>query len=162
MKFPVGLKRAATLIMLRNEDHFLLLKRLKPPHQGRYTPVGGKLDPHERPLEAAIRELREETGIELESLTFAGILTETSPVKYNWICYAYVADIERVPPPPCNEGELEWVALADMHTLPAPETDAHIYRYIMEGKPFVLDANYDAELKLIELKDELTGELLPL
>jgi 8-oxo-dGTP diphosphatase len=40
-----GLKRVATLCILRNKDKFLLLKRLKEPNKDMYVPVGGKLDP---------------------------------------------------------------------------------------------------------------------
>ena len=44
----------------------MLLKRFKTPNKGLYTPVGGKLEPHESPLNAAIRETFEETGINVE------------------------------------------------------------------------------------------------
>ncbi len=53
-KVPFGLKRTATLCILRNDNNCLLLKRLREP------PVGGKLDPFESPLNAAIRETFEE------------------------------------------------------------------------------------------------------
>ena len=62
MKIPTGLKKSAVLCVLKNQDSFLLLKRLKEPNKELYTPVGGKLDPFENPNQTAIRETREETG----------------------------------------------------------------------------------------------------
>ena len=50
--FPKGLKRAATMVVLRHQDQFLLLKRAKPPFIGHYLPVWGKLEPHEDPYNA--------------------------------------------------------------------------------------------------------------
>ena len=155
--FPLGLKRAANLCVLRHKDQFLLLKRAKNPHKGSYTPVGGKMEPHERPLDAAIRETWEETGIRLEHMQYKGILTETSPVKYNWICYVYLADIPFMPPPPCNEGELEWISFSQVLDVPTPKTDWFIYKYLMEDRPFAFEAVYNDQLELLEMWDDIEG-----
>ena len=89
MNFPLGLKRAAAMIILRADDQFLLLKRAKEPNRGMYVPVGGKLEPYEDPYTAALRECEEETGIKLDKLKYAGSLVESSPLKYNWWCSVY-------------------------------------------------------------------------
>ena len=81
-KIPIGLKRVATLCILRNKDKFLLLRRLKEPNKDHFTAVGGKLDPFESPLNSAIGETFEETGIKVHTMKYCGILTETSPIKY--------------------------------------------------------------------------------
>lgn len=158
MRIPEGIKRAATLIVLRHQNEFLLLKRLKAPNQGMYTPVGGKIDPFEGPKAAAIRETREETGIIVEDIQFCGILTETSPIKYNWISYVYVADIERVPPPPCNEGTLAWITFDQLRDIPTPVTDLHIYECIARGEKFVFTAEFDRDLQMVSMVEELSGK----
>ncbi|MEO0582947.1 MAG: NUDIX domain-containing protein [Bacteroidota bacterium] len=160
MSFPEGLKRPAVLCILHHQDQYLLLKRFKPPHQGRYTPVGGKIDPHESPQDAAVRETWEETGIRVSEMQYVGILTETSPVKYNWILYVYVAEIPWQVAPPCDEGVLEWVKETDWVDLDSPETDLFIYQYIREGKPFAFHATYDSEVKLLEMVDEIEGKVV--
>ena len=42
----------------------LLIRRGRPPREGEWSLPGGKIEPGERAVEAALRELREETGVE--------------------------------------------------------------------------------------------------
>jgi 8-oxo-dGTP diphosphatase len=44
----------------------LLIRRGRPPKQGEWSLPGGRIEPGERAMEAALRELREETGVEAE------------------------------------------------------------------------------------------------
>lgn len=151
------MKKIAVMVILRCEDQYLLLERIKAPNAGKFVPVGGKLEAHESPLEAAFRETLEETGILIADPKFCGILSETSPVDYNWLCYIYLADIDWQEPPPCNEGRLVWVAGDALASVPTPPTDLAIYDYVYRGEPFVLDARYDADLNLCSMYDELNG-----
>ncbi|CCH53271.1 Mutator mutT protein AltName: Full=7,8-dihydro-8-oxoguanine-triphosphatase [Fibrisoma limi BUZ 3] len=155
MSVPVGLKRTAVLCVLRHGTTFLLLKRLKEPNKDQYTPVGGKLDPYESPLQAAYRETWEETGIKADRMTFCGVLTESSPTAYNWTSYVYVAEIDRVPPPPCNEGTLEWIDFADVLNVPTPRTDWFIYDYLLKRRPFAFSAEFDEQLTLLTMREEI-------
>ena len=160
MNFPLGYKRSAAMIILRHHENFLLLKRAKAPHQGKYVPVGGKLEPFEDPYTAALRELKEETGIELSSLKYCGNLIETSPVNYNWQCNIYLADIPMMPPPYCDEGTLHWIEFKDVLSVPTPPTDWHIYQFVMQNRFFALNAVYDADLNLLEMTEEIANEVL--
>ena len=47
-------------------DEVLLIRRARPPKQGEWSLPGGRIEPGERAVDAALRELREETGIEAE------------------------------------------------------------------------------------------------
>jgi 8-oxo-dGTP diphosphatase len=154
---PEGIKKTAVLCVLKSGNDYLLLKRLKAPNQGMYTPVGGKLDPHESPLAAAFRETFEETGISANEFSFCGILEETSPVDYNWISFVYVAEIPFQPAPPCNEGILEWIPGEELKDLNTPATDWLIYQYISKRRHFVFNAIFDEHLHLQEMSDALTG-----
>lgn len=148
------------MVILRADDHYLLLRRAKAPNIGKYVPVGGKLEAYERPVEAAVRETREETGIAIAEPVLCGVLSETSPVDYNWLCYIYLADIPWQPAPDCNEGLLEWIPASRLHEIPTPPTDLAIYDYVHRGEKFVIDAVYDAELHLTHLIEELSGKNL--
>ena len=154
-KIPLGLKRIATICILKHKNKYLLLNRLKEPNKNKFTPVGGKLDPYESPLKSAIRETFEETGILVDTMKFCGILTESSPTKYNWTSYVYITEIEYIEPPKCNEGKLEWIEFEEILNIPTPKTDWHIYKYILELKPFAFSAEYDKELRLLSMVEEI-------
>lgn len=47
-------------------DSVLLIRRGRPPRQGEWSLPGGRIEPGERAIDAALRELREETGVEAE------------------------------------------------------------------------------------------------
>ncbi|HYC75517.1 NUDIX hydrolase [Brevundimonas sp.] len=56
---------AVGVVCLRG-DEVLLIRRGRPPKQGEWSLPGGRIEPGERAIEAALRELREETGVEAE------------------------------------------------------------------------------------------------
>jgi 8-oxo-dGTP pyrophosphatase MutT (NUDIX family) len=62
---PITRDFTATTFVV-NEGRTLLLLHRK---LGKWFPPGGHIDPHELPNQAAIREVREETGLEVELLT---------------------------------------------------------------------------------------------
>lgn len=59
-------------------DHVLLVERGRAPGKGLWAVPGGFLEPRERVLQGAIRELREETGLALLPFTLEGALKATA------------------------------------------------------------------------------------
>lgn len=55
----------AGVVCLRG-DEVLLIRRGRPPLQGEWSLPGGRIEPGERAVDAALRELREETGVEAQ------------------------------------------------------------------------------------------------
>ncbi len=51
------------LVYNKEQDKILMCKREKEPYKGKFNLVGGKVERNEDELEAAYRELQEETGI---------------------------------------------------------------------------------------------------
>jgi 8-oxo-dGTP diphosphatase len=54
---------AVGVVCLRG-DEVLLIRRGTPPRLGEWSLPGGRIEPGERAVDAALRELREETGVE--------------------------------------------------------------------------------------------------
>jgi 8-oxo-dGTP diphosphatase len=66
------------VVVFNEREEILLIKRGKPPHYGRWMVPGGTLEWGETLEQAAIREVREETGIEIVIETFVEIVEAIS------------------------------------------------------------------------------------
>ena len=60
-------------------DAVLLIRRGTPPRQGEWSLPGGRIEPGERLAEAALRELREETGVEAELIGLIDVVDGLFP-----------------------------------------------------------------------------------
>lgn len=58
--------QAAVGVVCMRDGQVLLIRRGTPPLTGEWSLPGGRIEPGERAREAALRELREETGVEAE------------------------------------------------------------------------------------------------
>lgn len=65
---PPGRPIAATIAVVPRDGHVLLVRRANPPDIGRWGFPGGKIEAGEPLFDAAVRELREETGVDAEAL----------------------------------------------------------------------------------------------
>ena len=110
-----------TLCCIRDGDAVLLLRREKAPNRGLFNFPGGKIEPHEDPYEACLREVYEETGLRIRRASLRAVLTViTRATGGQWLLFAFVAD--RPPgaadPVQTDEGELRWVPAAEIPSLP--------------------------------------------
>ncbi len=113
-----------TLIFAVHEDHVLLLKGA--PHKrlwaGRYNGVGGHVRPGEDAFEAALREFREETGLNLERLWLCGTVfidTGRNPGVLLLVFRGETAAREQ--PRPSPEGQAQWLPIDEVHHYPLVE-----------------------------------------
>ena len=62
------------LVYNENKDKILMCRREKEPYKGKYNLVGGKIEEGEKELDAAYRELKEETGIDKNNINLKHIM----------------------------------------------------------------------------------------
>jgi len=67
-------KYNVVIVYNKDEDKILMCERAKEPYKGKYNLVGGKVEPEENELNAAYRELREETGICKEDILLSHLM----------------------------------------------------------------------------------------
>jgi 8-oxo-dGTP diphosphatase len=136
-----------------NKDRrVLMLHRNKEPNRGLWVAPGGKVEIHESPLECAIRELREETGLIANGITLRGVVTEVSPREdYQWLLFIYVTDDFEGELIACDEGHLAWVDVSAVSLLPIPEADAIFFPHVINDDEPLYQARYayDVDLNLV-------------
>lgn len=106
---------------------------------GTWLPVGGELEAGETPLEAAQRELREETGLEGRFLPGLGV-DGTPPGLIGYeehpagskglhMNFAFVAEVATRVLASCDEwDDARWAGLDDLADLPCPENVRQLAR----------------------------------
>lgn len=106
-------------------------------HLGKYNGLGGKLEPDEDIVAGMKRELREEAGIEVESMRLKGTISWPGFGKGGEDWFAFIFVIERFSGDVLQsnpEGTLEWVPIDKLMELPLWEGD----RYFL---PLVFDVD---------------------
>ena len=66
----------ASAVVRADDGRILLCRRAGPPEEGKWDLPGGFLEEGEHPVDALVRELREETGLEIEPLELVAIETD--------------------------------------------------------------------------------------
>lgn len=70
---PAAITVGVAGVIWNRQDQVLLIRRLNPPRAGHWSLPGGRVERGERLEDALRREIREETGLEVEILGLAGV-----------------------------------------------------------------------------------------
>lgn len=100
---------------------------------------GGKLEAGESPIEAAVREVREEIGIEITpgDLTELGTFTAAAANEADTLVCGHIfcAELNGEPEPAGEIAELRWYDRTDTSTQLAPLLRDHIFPALLARKP---------------------------
>ena len=95
-------------------------------HYGKYNGLGGKIESHEDVATSMCRELMEEAGITVVTMSMRGTLNWPGFGKNeeDWLGFVFRIDQWSGEPYTANdEGTLEWVAISDLQTLNLWDSD---------------------------------------
>lgn len=142
-----GIRHAtASAVVLDDHDRVLLIHHNK---IGQWLYPGGHIDPNEDPAQAALREIREETGLEAEVITdplpkFAGVATLAPPflitemdvvdrkigphrhIDHVYVCRAIRGELT---PQLAEVAGCQWVPIGEVTALDTPADLPELIRY---------------------------------
>ena len=108
------------VVLSPDRSEVLLIKRARPPEQGRWSLPGGAQKLGETLVECALREVLEETGV---TIRIAGIITAVDSIRYdarNRVKFHYsIIDfaaiwIDGTPAPDSDVTEAVWAPVANL------------------------------------------------
>jgi len=139
---PTPYKIAVLVYVWNDASQLLLLHRKRPPNQGLYSPIGGKLEQSsgESPWSCALREIHEEIAIQLtlDDIRLLGLVSERAynghasgaPPSHpaaHWLMFCFeVTRPLNFPARDIDEGRLEWIDPARIPSLSIPKTDREV------------------------------------
>ena len=100
------------LCLIQDGNKLLLQNRIKEDWKG-YTFPGGHVEPGESFVEAAIREVREETGLTIEKPTLCGV-KQFPEGDARYTVFYYKTNRFSGTPQSSEEGEVFWIPRADV------------------------------------------------
>ena len=126
-------------------------------HKDKWNGLGGKMEPGESPEECAVREIKEESGYDINTLEFAGHLffPEFDRQGRDWSVFVFTSsDFDGIQLKSTSEGELEWIDKDDILNLNLWEGDRHFIPHLLSGRKFLGKFNYKSG-SLIDYKVSL-------
>lgn len=144
----VAIPRTLIFLTSRNaaSEQVVLLLRGAPTKRlwaNRYNGVGGHVEAGENVYEAALRELREETGLLPASLQLRGIvhidtgMNDAGLATPGVLVFVFRGESEWLAPTATREGQAEWIPVAEIATLPVVDDLPELLaRALQDGEIF--------------------------
>ncbi|WP_404452200.1 8-oxo-dGTP diphosphatase [Virgibacillus necropolis] len=135
-----------TVCMIQDNDKVLLLDRQHDNFKG-FIPPGGKVEFPESFVEGAIREVKEETGLEVSNLVYKGIYEYVNPDKndryiiFNYITKEFSGTLLQKP----HEGKPVWVNIGDVKDLPMQKSIRRRFPLFFDEGTFEVQVKWDNE-----------------
>lgn len=146
-----------TLCYIERNGSYLMLHRVKKENDinhDKWIGIGGKFEEGESPEDCVRREVREETGLEIQKLRYAGIVTFISDgMNETEFMHLFHATEVSGEIHECDEGVLEWISKEKFAELPHWDGDRIFLTLLDRESPFF-------SLKLTYKGNDLTEALL--
>ncbi len=140
--------KLATLcyVIDKKNNSTLMIHRVKKQndyHEGKWNGLGGKFEPGESPEECAIREIEEECGLKVKSVTMKGFITfPLFDGKDDWYVFLFTADEFEGKLIDSPEGSLAWIPNDKLTELNLWDGDKLFIPWLFEDIFFSAKFNY--------------------
>ena len=146
----MNVKKETVLAYIEKDNSYLMLLRNKKKHDinaNKWIGVGGHLEKGETPEDALIREIKEETGLDVISYSKKGLIhfnyDDISELMHLYVVNDFKGELIE-----CDEGTLKWIKKCDLFSLELWEGDKIFLKKLINNEPYF-------ELELNYLKDKL-------
>ena len=144
-----------TLVFITRGEQVLLLRgsSQKRIWANKYNGIGGHIERDEDVYAAALREIREETSLEVENLRLAGLINIDGDQPTGIMLFVFTATWQSGDPVSTEEGTPEWIdrdrlaqidLVEDLHTILPRALDLPL-----NAPPFFAHYHYDEQERLI-------------
>lgn len=140
-----------TTCYIEKDGKYLMLHRVKKKNdmnKGKWIGVGGKFEEGESPEECLVREVKEETGLILNSYELRCVVTYVSDKYETEQMYVFTSNNFEGELIECDEGNLEWI-----------DKDKILELNIWEGDKFFIE-KMQKDNRFFTLKVEYKGDML--
>ena len=128
-----------TLCYIEQDGKYLMLHRTKKQNdfnQNLWLGLGGHIETGESPEECVVREVKEESGLELTDYKFRGMVTFSDLNVYEYM-FLFTADKFSGEITDSDEGELQWTEKEKvLNELPVWEGDKIFLKLLAQDYPF--------------------------
>lgn len=148
--------KMTSLCYIEQDEKYLMLHRVKKENdenKDKWIGIGGKFEEGESPEECALREIKEETGLDVFELKYRGIVTFVSDIYPTEYMHLFKATDFSGKIKECDEGNLEWILKKDLFSLNLWEGDKIFLKLLDEERAFF-------SLKLVYEGDMLKKAIL--
>ena len=128
-----------SLCYIEQDNRYLMLHRVtkkNDENKDKWIGIGGKFEEGESPEECAIREVKEETGLDAADLKYRGIVTFVSDEYGTEYMHLFKCDKFTGVPKECDEGVLEWIEKDRLYSLEMWEGDKIFLDLLDTERPF--------------------------
>ena len=143
----------STLCYIEKDGKYLMLHRTKKKNdinKDKWLGIGGKFEDGESPEECIVREVKEETGLTLNTYKLRCVVTYVSTNWETEYMYVFTSNDFTGELIECNEGDLQWIGKDKVTELKTWEGDKIFIEKIKNNDSFfTIKFNYDGE-KLIK------------
>jgi 8-oxo-dGTP diphosphatase len=157
------MKKSTCIYLIRDGRWLMMLRNRKKNdvNHDKWIGVGGKCEGEETFEACAKREVKEETGLTVQKLDYAGLLLFEYEGKPPEVIAVYTSDSFEGDLKDCDEGTLAWIREEEILNLALWEGDRIFLEQMLAGnrEPFRLRLVYDRNDTLIQSQSFAEGEV---